>query len=160
MTAKFRWSDESDRVLVRLVPVPDLLIKDIAKKMKLSRNQVLRRMKTLDLERGRVGEWSEDEIAFLRSNLTVKGFVHCAAALGRSREAINVQSRRLGLDNPSPRSDYWQASEDRVVLANRVSGQTYAQTSAETGRTPEAVRYRYGVLKKAGQAAEDEKGPR
>jgi AraC-like DNA-binding protein len=97
MAAKKRWSQEDDRRLKELMNREDLKVSDVATQMGASRNQVMRRTKVLGIERGRHGEWSDEEVAYLTEKMLTHGIAGCVEHLGKTWESVRLKSRRLGL---------------------------------------------------------------
>lgn len=120
----------------------DLKVSDVATQMGASHNQVMRRTKVLGIERGRHGEWSDEEVAYLTEKMLTHGIAGCAEHLGKTWESVRLKSRRLGLENPGARDDYWTPDEDAILVARHTAGTSYADIGLELGRSPDAVRNR------------------
>lgn len=63
--------------------------------------------------------WSEDEVEYLKANLTDKGFQQIADTLGRSKNSVKAQCQKLGIvQNPNVRHVRWNKQEVEFLKAN------------------------------------------
>lgn len=146
MSAHKRWSAEEDQQVKSLALDASTTINEMAIRLGVHRNQLMRRMKKLGVSRA-VQVWTQERNAFLISEAPTHGFDYCATKLGLSAEAVRVQCRRLGVSGPNARTNYWTADEDRSLMERRAQGVSFSVIAAELHRTQEAARYRSRVLR-------------
>jgi hypothetical protein len=136
------WSEEDDRYIKE--NYSRLPVTQVAKDLGRHPSAIKRRAARLQVNHK--VSWTEGERRFIEKNLPLEGFDYCERSMKRSAEAIRMYARKHNIPMPNPRSDYWTAEEDEI-LVNHIQTHTYYQISLMVGRTQEATRKRYQKLR-------------
>lgn len=98
-----QWTDEMDAELRRGVAAREPAV-DIGARLGLNKTKVLYRCTQLGLEKVRCDTWSLKDIATLRSLWAAgKTSAQIAQAIGRSKDAVQIQRRKMGLVAAKPK---------------------------------------------------------